>query len=257
MPVSDSTGSAICGSIGEDIMQGRVALLMLATFVAGTGCARQELRPHTRSILVESPSDLPAMRIAGGADIFLHDTNGGRTYLYIESADGQKLSILDVTDPAAIRRAGDVTISALAPFDYIQDVNQLGALVRYRDNHGYAVLDLSRYNHPLLTQTPQLAGASTAENIGNFGLLLTSTRASSASGGSGPALPAASDRTYDIMDTSHGGTPRLVTSVPGVKRRLTKLDTGTLFLLADNGVTVVRNLRTEEEHATQMAAERQ
>jgi hypothetical protein len=238
-------------------MNGRTVSLMLVVMWVSAGCASQEFRPHSGALLVESSADLPPIARTGGIDMFLHDSNDGRTYLYIESATGAELNILDVTDPASIRSVGQAPISASAPFEFVGDVNQLSALVRYRGAHGYAVLDFSQYNRPELNQTPQLAGASTAENIGTFGLLLISNGKPAAASGDNSASPRQPGRTYDVMDTSHPGTPGLLASVPGVKRRLTKEDTGTLFLLADNGVTVVRNLRAEEERALQISASRQ
>ncbi len=122
----------------------------------------------------------------------------------------------------------------------------------------------SRYDRPSLNQTPQLSAAVAAESIGDYGLLLTSAGSppllpSDAS----PSLPAAasargeSHLRYDVMDTSHGAAPTLLASMPGVRRRVTKTDTDTVFVLADNGVTVIRNLRAEEDLALHESAERQ
>jgi hypothetical protein len=213
-------------------MNGRCVSLMLVAMLVSAGCASRELRPRSGALLVESSADLPPMARTGGIDMFLHDSNDGKTYLYIESATGAELNILDVTDPASIHGVGQVPTSASAPFEF------------------------SQYNRPALSQTPQMAGASTAENIGTFGLLLISNGEAVPSGDN-VVSPRGPGRTYDVMDTSRRGTPGLLASVPGVKRRLTKDDTGTLFLLADNGVTVIRNLRAEEERALQISASRQ
>ncbi len=236
-------------------MNRRLAFLMLTVAAAGTACAQGGLRPHRQSLLVESPSDLPVLGRQAGVDMFLHDTSHGKTYLYIESASGQTLSILDVTDPAAIRGVGEAAISAPAAFDYVQDVNHQSALVRYRGRQGYAMLDFSRYDRPSLRQTAQLSDATAAESIGDYGLLLTSGE--SAPHPTAAAAPDEPHLTYAVMDTSHGAAPTVLASMPGVRRRLKKTDTDTLFLLADNGVTVVRNLRAEEDLALHAAAERQ
>ncbi len=228
----------------------RLVLLTASALLATTGCASRETRPHSTSILVEAPADLPTLAQDGATDMFLHDTNDGKTYLYIETGSGRKLSILDVTDPAKIRGVANVAVSAPVAFDYVRDLTDVGALVRYRGGLGFAVLDLSQYNRPSLSQTAQLAAAASAENIGNFGLLV-------ASGGSPQSSPTDPIRTYTVMDTAHSATPALLASVSGVKRRLTKPDTDTVFLMADNGVTVVRNLRAEEQRALQISAAKQ
>jgi hypothetical protein len=41
-----------------------------------------------------------------------------------------------------------------------------------------------------------------------------------------------------------------------VKQRLSKTDTGTLFLLNKDGVTVIRRLRIEEEHQIELDQQR-
>ena len=227
----------------------RIPVMILST-LACAGCATHATQPGSRSIVVESPADLPSAGQSGGEDMFLHESTNGRTYLYIEADSGQRLSVLDVTDPAAIKSVSQVPLPAAGPFDYVQEMQPTGALVKYRQAGGLAVLDLSRHDHPSIDQTAPLAGAATAQSIGVTGLLLTS------SGRPTPA-PARPASTYDVLDTAHAGAPVLLASVPGVTRRLTKTDTGTEFLLAASGVTVVRNLRAEEAHALELTAAKQ
>ena len=47
----------------------------------------------------------------------------------------------------------------------------------------------------------------------------------------------------------------MLASIPEVKQRLAKSDTGTLFLLNKDGVTVVRRLRVEQEHQVELEQE--
>ncbi len=47
-------------------MNRRLVFLMLTVAVAGTACAQGGLRPYRKSLLVESPSDLPVLGRQGG-----------------------------------------------------------------------------------------------------------------------------------------------------------------------------------------------
>jgi hypothetical protein len=42
--------------------------------------------------------------------------------------------------------------------------------------------------------------------------------------------------------------PKLLATIPEVTQRLSKQDTGTVFLLTKDGITVIRRLRVEEGH---------
>ncbi|HEY3617799.1 MAG TPA: hypothetical protein VGK96_13395, partial [Candidatus Sulfotelmatobacter sp.] len=53
---------------------------------------------------------------------------------------------------------------------------------------------------------------------------------------------------YAVWDNSKASHPNLLATIPGVTQRLSNEDTGTLFLLSQNGITVVRRLRVEEDH---------
>jgi hypothetical protein len=59
-----------------------------------------------------------------------------------------------------------------------------------------------------------------------------------------------------VLDTLNPSQAGLLASIPAVKQRISKPDTGTLFLLNDDGVTVVRRLRVEEEHQTELDQQR-
>jgi hypothetical protein len=226
----------------------RIAISLIVA-VAAAGCAAHESRPQSKNIVVESPEELPAVARSGGADMFLHDATNGKTYLYIEGRTGQTIAVLDVTDVGAIRAVGEVHTAAAGPFVYVEDRDPQGGLIRYRAG-GLAVMNLSKYDRPTIDQTPQLGRAKSAESIGVTGLLLTENETQ-------PSAPANSPDTYDVLDTSRPGAPALLATVTGVTRRVTRADTGTVFLLADNGVTVVRDLRAEEARALEISASKQ
>jgi hypothetical protein len=68
--------------------------------------------------------------------------------------------------------------------------------------------------------------------------------------------PIGEPRSYKVVDTSNPSQPALLASIPVVKQRLSNPDTGTLFLLNSDGITVVRRLRVEQEHQIELAQQR-
>jgi hypothetical protein len=161
--------------------------------------------------------------------------------LYVESAEGTKLTALDVTDPAKIKRLAEAQLVAASRFDFVESVGNDSALVRYRDGSGEALLNLKHRKHPVLGDASALTGTEAAEKLGETGLLSASTNAAV-----GPIID--SDPTYKVWDSSKATHPNLLATIPGVTQRLSNEDTGTLFFLSENGVTVVRRLRVEEDH---------
>jgi hypothetical protein len=86
-----------------------------------------------------------------------------------------------------------------------------------------------------------LTGTEGAEQLGETALLSASTNAVVA-----PIVD--NDPTYKVWDDSKASHPNLLATIPGVTQRLANEDTGTLFFLSENGITVVRRLRVEEDH---------
>jgi hypothetical protein len=92
-----------------------------------------------------------------------------------------------------------------------------------------------------------LENADTSEALGQTALLVTSSEV--------PIHPFGDPRNYKVVDTSTPSHPAMLAKIPEVEQRLSKSDTGTLFLLNKDGVTVVRRLRVEEEHEIQLMQE--
>ncbi|MGA8042907.1 MAG: hypothetical protein WCA37_08905, partial [Terracidiphilus sp.] len=200
-------------------------------------------RSHSKNIVVEPPSTVAGLAQAGGESMYLHNTGDGRTLLYLETEAGRAVVVLDVTTPAHIRPVAHFAVTARGPFDFVQDVGDSGALIRYRDGSGVALMDLTHSAAPVLVDEPALEHAGGAETVGRSGLLLTSDK----------TLAALANRaeTYYVMDTEDIGRPALLATVPAVTQRVAKSDTGTIFLLNRDGITVVR--RPAKEQAQTLA----
>jgi hypothetical protein len=198
-------------------------LLMAAALATTAVSAGAAAISHSKTIVVESPSQLPVLAENAGEAMYLYDPGDGRTLLYVEGQGGNELSALDVTDPARIKAVTKTQLATKTAFDFVQDVGGRGALIRYRDGFGIALLSFRKCKHPVIAEGPTLDQADSWEALGETGLLLTSNNA--------VRKPTSDPRNYKVLDTSNPSQPTLLASIPVVKQCLSKADTGTLFLL--------------------------
>jgi hypothetical protein len=214
-----------------------LATVILA--ISGT-TAHAIVRPHSKTIVVESPDNLPVLAQVDAEAMYLHDTADGRTFLYLEAQDGRQLTTFDVTDPGRIRRIAQTAIPATAAFDFVKPIGDDDALIQYRNGSGVALLSFKHDKRPILVASSALENVDISEALGQTGLLVTSNEVK--------IHPFSDPRNYKVVDTSTRSQPGLLAIIPEVEQRLAKSDTGTVFLLNRDGVTVVRRLRVEQEH---------
>jgi hypothetical protein len=222
--------------------------ILLAAVLSGTAQANdvsnnyRHDKHRSRTLVVEAPSQLPELAQKDGEALYLHSTSDGRTILYIEGIGGKNLSILDVTDPAKILPIGQVDISGTAPFDFVQDVSGSAVLIRYRNESGFATLNVHKIARPVITPLPALELSHNTEVIDNTGLAVSTTNTES--------QPMVAARDYEVVDTTDPSHPVLVATVSNVKQTLSNQNTETQFLLSQEGVTVVRRPQVEREYVT-------
>lgn len=224
--------------------------VFLATTIlaAAAAAAHAVVRPpHSKTIVVESPENLPVLAQVDAEAMYLHDTSDGGAFLYIESKNGQQLAALDVTNPARIQRVAQTTIHANSAYDFVRSVGDEAALIRYRDGSGVALISFKHDKQPVLVKSATLENTDTSEALGQTGLLVATSEV--------PTRPFEDPQNYKVIDTSNPIQPGQMAAIPAVSERLDKADTGTLFLLNKDGVTVVRRLRVEEEHQVQLDQE--
>jgi hypothetical protein len=212
--------------------------LVAAIFIAGVG-VQADAKTQSKSIIVESSSDLPEIAQRKGDAMYLRETGGGQTLLYIEQDNGQTLAILDVTDLGAIRPVAKVSLAAKSPYDFVETLSDSSALVHYRDHSGFGVINFKNSKMPVLTEAPQFEHPSQAEAVGHAGLLLTSMN---------HPINQAPDPQYEIFDVSNPSNPTRLATVDGVTQRLDREETGTIFVLGNNGLTVIRRPHVEQEY---------
>jgi hypothetical protein len=204
--------------------------LALAIVLGGTSVAPvTHANPSNETVLVP-PSDLPTLARQGGEAMFLHDAWDGRTLLYVEQREGAQLAIFDVTDPAHVKGEGSVQLDAPGPFDFVANLGERGELVRFRGGQGDAVLDLRK--------NPMLKKLSGLDTPGSTTLL-----ADDGSRFTGPTINAAagqSARDYQVFQNGRSRDDDRVIEVKQVRQEATNADTGTTFLLAENGLYLIR-----------------
>jgi len=212
--------------------------MVAAIFVAAAG-VQVDAKPQSKSIIVESTSALPEIAQRKGDAMYLRETGGGQTLLYIEQDNGQTLAILDVTDLAAIRPVAKVSLAAKSPYDFVETLSDSAALIHYRDHSGFAVINFKKSKEPVLTEAPKFEHPAQAETVGHAGLLLTSMN---------HPITQAQDPQYEIFDVSDASNPTPLATVDGVTQRLDRPETGTIFMLSNNGLTVIRRPNVEQEY---------
>ncbi len=194
----------------------RVALGLAASAMAVTAVHAKS----NPSIVVMPPAALPEQARQSGEALFLHESIDGRTILYVEQRLGAQLASFDVTDPGHIKSEGSQPLPAPGPYDYVTAAGDDGYLVRYRQGQGDAILNLHRT--ATLTNVPGLESSATPAG---------SQRAAYAE-----AVIANVPEFTRVLDPNR------------IRAAITKADTGTTFVLADNGLYVIRQPATEAVH---------
>jgi len=217
---------------------GRLAHSLRRTVIAivATGAvAAQTVDARAAShVVVVQPKDLPESVRQPGEAMFLHDTIDDRTLLYIEQQGGSQLVILDVTDPAHVTRAGSVQLDAGRTFDFVSELGERKELIHFRDSGKDAVLDLHKAYAPTLEMVPGLTLQGPTVLLGTGGFTVTNQVDSNA------AATAPAPRDYQVVDTADAKEPTLVSTVKQVREEITNDATGTTFLLANDGLYLIR-----------------
>ena len=226
-------------------MKNRVSTIMLGVIFAATVNVKANAQTHSKSIVVESPRNLPEMAQRSSEAMYLHDTGHGQTVLYLEQDQGRTLAILDVSDLEAIRALQHVSIGARSPYDFVRALGGDTVLIHYRDQSGFAIISFKRYKQPVLAEAPQFEHPAHPEALGRDGLLLASTTHPSGQAG---------DPQYEVFDVSNPSKPVMLATVTGVKQRLDRTATCTVFLLSTSGLTVIRRPYVEQDYKNMMEA---
>jgi hypothetical protein len=224
----------------KQILSKYLRRVVIATVASGMA-ASIALAVPSSNLIVVPPTKLPASARQSGDAMLLHETIDGATLLYVEQNQGSRLAIFDVTDPAHVKDAGSVEVDAPGPFDFVSSLGSRAELIRFRRDQGNAVLDLHKAKVPVLKAPQGLTLKGAAMPLGNDGLTVSSR------------VVADSEVTRDdqvqIINTANSPELTRVPDVKGVREEITKYDTGTTFLLTDDGLFLIRRPVKETEKA--------
>jgi hypothetical protein len=218
----------------------RIAQLTLTTVAALTlaGHAEAKNHPSNRIILVR-PAGLPEFAREPGQAILLHATGDGGTLLYVEQKHGARLAIFDVTDPAHIKQETAVRLDAPGSFDFVTSLGDHAELVRFRHGQGEAVLDLHKVKVPTIKMVQGLNFQGSLERLGDDGFMITNQAS---------VQSPANALDYQVVETANATEPNRVYDVKQVREEITNNETGTTFLLAADGLYLIRRPAVEEEY---------
>jgi hypothetical protein len=208
--------------------------IAIAIVASGVVAATAVHANPSGNIVLVPPTDLPELARQGGDAMLLHETSDGKTLLYIEQNRGARLATFDVTDPAHIKGEGSVQLDATGPFDFVSPLGKQAELIRFRQGHEHAVLDLRKERVPNLGAVQGLTLQGLITHLGNDGFTVTSQA---------PQMPSARD--YQVIETTNTQDLSRVFDVKQVREEVTNAGTGTTFLLTENGLFLIRRPAAE------------
>jgi len=183
----------------------------------------------TPDIQIVPASALPAQTQQPAQDVLLYSNRIYDAWLYIEQEHGSRLLVLDVSEPSKIRLVATVSTGLTKPFDLVPVARKRYAIARFRDGSGEELLDLSQPRAPRVTAASiQFDNPRATERSVTYpGVEL---RVSDSVAGEG----------QDVQIVQPGKAPTLIATVLQVTHRTFRPATGTLFLIGEQGLTVVR-----------------
>jgi hypothetical protein len=212
----------------------RIARLTLTAAAALTMTGYAAARNRSSKIVLVSPAELPEFARVTGQAMTLHITADGRALLYVEQNDGARLAIFDVTDPAKIKQKAAPQLDAPGSFDFVASLGDHAELIRFRDGQGEAVLDLQNIKLPTIRIVPGLKFRRSTERLAGDGFITSTNHGN---------LPSDADP-LDYQITANSRTYE----VKQVRQEITNHETGTTFLLAADGLYLVRRPAVEKEY---------
>ena len=148
----------------------RVAIAFGASGIVGATTVHAN--PSDNIVLVP-PTGLAELARQGGDAMLLLETFDGRTLFYIEQNGGAQLATFDVTDPVHIKGEGAVQLDAFGPYDFVSPLGSQAELIRFRQGHKYAVLDLHKERVPNLKAVQGLTLPGRITRLGDDGFTVT------------------------------------------------------------------------------------
>jgi hypothetical protein len=186
-------------------------------------------------ILVVPPTDLPELARQTGEAMLLRDTTDGRSMLYVEQQQGARPAIFNVTDPVHIKGEGSVQLDTSGTFDFMSPIGGKQELIQFRQGGEGAMPDFHK-ELPNLKAIEGLTLRGSITRLGNDGFIVA-----------GQDTERLLARDYQVVDIASAQEYHNVFDVKHVRAELSKVDTGTTFLLADDGLHIIRRPAVESD----------
>ncbi len=215
-------------------------LVFGAGLMIGMPLAQAKTHQAKTDIVVAPLSTTSEQAQQPSEDILLHFNGAGTSYLYVEQQEGARLVVLNVDDLTHVKVVASVATGVNRPFDFVQPISDTLEQIRFRDGSGSALVNLQKAKSPQIVNVEPTV-AVPVKALGNSGYLFVIANPT--------RLPASiTSRNYRVTDNG-----RPLQTVAGVTRIAERDDTGTVFLLGAQGITVIRNLSTEQQYAAEEA----
>ncbi len=190
----------------------------------------------TQSAIAQNPSQ----------DLLLRADGNGSIYLYVEQQQGALLAIFNVTNPEDMKLVASTSTKAHGAYDFVAPVKD-GELVSFRDGSGTALLDLHKPKAPRLAVSAKPVAYAVCPTCSS--LMVSGPQRQDQSQSELQMDPSIQPR--NVQFVSSGRHPRVLASLSNVTRLADRTETGTVFLLADGKVNVVRSHSAELQYEDQ------
>jgi hypothetical protein len=209
--------------------------------------ARRDYARGNPDVIVVHPADLPAAAQIAGQAMYL-SAPGSTQYLYIEQNGGQRLAVLDVTDPARTRAVAEIELGA-SRFEFVRGLDEKTVLVRFSGSAqtAFGILDLHHAKSPVLRPVAGVPQTNAAITLDGATLLFTNSHPSVAN--------QASEYSGSLVSTK--GSAQAIATIDGIRQEITDEETGRRFFLTANGLWIVRQPQVEREHVINEIAQQQ
>lgn len=200
---------------------------------------------HSKDVVIEQPANLPELAQKPGIAFYLNTEGGdGSAYLYIEQQNGQRLTVFDVTDLARVKMIRTVNLAVPGPFKFAENVGGSYIVLRSQDNQEVAVLNVHKAKMPVLQSIDTFQHSGRVLPIGRATFLMTNDR---------PLKTEPVSQDYRVVDLSRSSSSVLYTAKL-VRATITREETGTMFLLGSDGLTIIRHPEVEQEYEASQRA---
>jgi hypothetical protein len=223
-----------------------LSAVVLAATAASTLPAAAFMKPR---LIVQNLPAADGIAPAASQDLFLRTDRGGNTFLYVEQQQGALLSVFDVTDPDHMKLIAAVPTQVASAYNFVGPIGAASELIAFRDGSGTAVIDLRKPKAPRLSAKIG-AGDPSTEALGSVGYLSSTTP----QGVETAEVAAPVARSVQLVEG--GAHPRVVANLPRVTRQVERPETGTVFLLSDDQVTIIRRPEAESEYEVNQLLDR-